>query len=578
MKKNLIDCVTKRWKVFLIFNSVLTGLWGLGLQINYSGDVWGTPEENFVKPLNISTVLCLLFLFFLNAVSLLAVAYIAQLNSWKKGGRKEANENFLDKKTTLYRTSLVLLLIAWMPYLLSYFPGGVYVDTFGVIDMAYGMDDYGMQYLNNHHPILYTLLWRGAILVGRVFDDSLFFAVSVFQIVQYIVMASVIAYLIVWARANGLNKPMTIVMLLFLMFFPLFPLYAISLWKDTLFSLALLLFVIVVADGILKRETNCFTSTKYLLKLMLCGCLVAFLRNNGKYIVFITLFALLGLKVNKLRQHKKMFGSFCALILTISIIQGPIYDEMGFNVDKTTESLGIPMQQISHLVYYDYELTAAEREYIESIVSEKSIKEHYRPCLFDSIKWYAPDYNSGIIDQNFLQFLVYYSKMVTRHRIGAIKAYMLATVGFWAPNITDSTAYVQSYMWDNVYNLENINVLEKIVGVDIRGNVDSMKPISSALFFLLVIYTAFALVVKKNYYKLLILLPAVANWATVMIATPIACSLRYVYILVLLIPIEVVLVYGADVSKNVNTGEYLRIQQKGARCDDGRNCCFNSVF
>ena len=40
--------------------------------------------------------------------------------------------------------------------------------------------------------------------------------------------------------------------------------------------------------------------------------------------------------------------------------------------------------------------------------------------------------------------------------------------------------------------------------------------------------------------NLLILLPALLNWLTLMVATPIAFTLRYVYILVLIIPLTIV--------------------------------------
>ena len=40
----------------------------------------------------------------------------------------------------------------------------------------------------------------------------------------------------------------------------------------------------------------------------------------------------------------------------------------------------------------------------------------------------------------------------------------------------------------------------------------------------------------KNYKKLLMYLPALFTWGTIMLATPIAFSMRYVYILVLMVP------------------------------------------
>ena len=46
---------------------------------------------------------------------------------------------------------------------------------------------------------------------------------------------------------------------------------------------------------------------------------------------------------------------------------------------------------------------------------------------------------------------------------------------------------------------------------------------------------------NKNYKNLLIYLPALFTWGTIVLATPIAFSLRYVYILVLMIPLDFVI-------------------------------------
>lgn len=529
--------------IFIISDLILTLIWTLGIQISFNGSVWGSPEENYIKPLNFITVINFIIFFMLNGFSLLFIYYLNRLTSRKSKEKCKKDNIFISfyrEKTFL--VSFILIMIAWLPYLLSYFPGGVYIDTFGSIDLAYDMDDYGMYHLNNHHPILYILLWRGAILISRLFDGDLFLAVVCFQIAQFVIMSAVVAYLITWIKNKGLCIWITIGMLLFVMFFPLFPLYAISLWKDTLFSLALLLFILHIADSILNGEKEYFTNTKYLLKFVILGILVAFTRNNGKYIVFITMIVLSIVKIRKKLKYKKMIFSFFITALVITTIQGPVYDTMGYNIDTTTESLGIPLQQISYLVYYDYDLTEDEKNYIDSIVSINSIKEKYKPCLFDSIKWYASDFNSDIIEQDFGLFLRYYINLMLKYPVGGIKAYMLATAGFWAPNISSADGYIQNAVWDNHYDIKGIDLLKKYFGFTIKGVISHMEPISSAVFLLITIYVGFILFLNRDYGKIIIILPAMANWITVMIATPIACSLRYVYILILIIPIEVMLI------------------------------------
>ena len=646
---------TSRAAVFFATDLFLTLLWTLGLQIHFNGSVWGSPQENYIKPLSTATLAHFLLALFLNSLVLLALFWIGrnatqretapkgtdsqrqaaskvagfpnmdqssgqtttedsasnhpkettikkaaesgkrkkQKTSWEPttyrpyvdfskqekkkmmgtekketekktliGAKKKETEKkksmgvkkkkrialsgklstFMERKRLFYLVSFLLILIAWLPYVLAYFPGGVYVDTFSSIISAYSMDDHGLQFVNNHHPILYTMLWRGAILLGRALGQGLFFSAGFFLTIQTLAMASLLAYLVTWVRKKGLGVWMTLAVQALLMFFPLFPLYAISLWKDTPFSLALLLFTMCVADYILERNSIRLKNTKYLFYFSLLGILVSFTRNNGKYVVFLTMLLLVLLRLRRWKEYKKMFLSFFLLLSVISVVQGPVYDKLNFNVDTPTESLGIPLQQMCYLVYYDYDLSEEELDYIESIVSIESIKELYKPCIFDSVKWYAPDFKGNDIQQDPAQFLKCYTNLMLEHPIGGIKAYLLATAGFWAPNIAGNDGYAQTWMWANEYGLEGTDLLEQWTGHTIRGWISNQKPLSSGFFLLLLIYTAFLLWAGGNFRKTLILLPATANWLTVMAATPIACSMRYVYILVLLVPIEILLV------------------------------------
>lgn len=538
--------IAKNKVIYLVTNLILTSMWTFGMQISFNGSVWGTPEENYIKPFDYITIIHFIVFFLLNGLALWIVSIINRTYNRKMTVNKITNtagfERIFMKKNVFYSIALFCVIIAWLPYLLAYFPGGVYSDTFNTINLAYEMDEHGMFALNNHHPILYILLWRGAILIGRLFSDELFIAVAIFQIFQFVVMAATLSYLVVWMKCKGLGKGMSIISLAFVMFFPLFPLYAISLWKDTLFSLVLLLYTLCIGDYILDKERDRLNEITYLLRLLFLGFLVAFTRNNGKYIVFLTLAIILITKIKKLFSYRKIVICSVILVITITIIQGPIYDRMNYNVDTTTESLGVPLQQISYLVYYDYDLTEEELNYIESIVSVDSIKERYRPCLFDSIKWDAQDFNSQSIDNNFSQFFKYYMQLMFKHPLGGIKSYMLATAGFWAPNIASLDAYVQNSIWNNSYNLEGVDYLEKYFGFTIRKNLNDITPISSALFLVILIYAGFILLLNRDFSKILLLLPALANWVTIMIATPIACSLRYVYILVLMLPLEAMLI------------------------------------
>ena len=533
--KNIVKQSTYRERaVFLLTDTFLAALCALGMQISFCGITWGTPEENYLLPMTMLTLVRFVLFFLLGGAVLLALLYVNHAYT------KRHTEEVTVRK--VYFFSFVLLLLAWLPYVLIYFPGGVFADTFGSIASAYNMDNYGMTMLNNHHPILYTLIWRGAVLFGRLFHQGIFFATATILIFQYLAMAAVLAFLIFWVHRRGLGIKVTLVLQVFLMFFPLYPLYVISLWKDTFFALALLLFSLCVGDLVFDEADRLLRNPRYLIKFVILGLLTSFTRNNGKYIVFLTIAILLLQQVRRLLSHWKAVLAFVMLATIVTVIQGPVYEKMNYNVDTAVESLGIPLQQLSYLVYYDYDLTDEEQAYINSIVSEESIKEWYHPCIVDPVKWNPPDFQRFIIEDDPLKFLQCWLSLMIHHPVGGIKAYLLATAGFWSPSVTSRDGYAQNWMWDNQYGLECIDLLEKFTGHTIRGLIDGMEPVSSAVFFIILVLGAFVPMMRRDYRKLLLLLPAAGCWATVMIATPIACSLRYVYILVLTIPLDVLLI------------------------------------
>ena len=219
---------------------------------------------------------------------------------------------------------------------------------------------------------------------------------------------------------------------------------------------------------------------------------------------------------------------------------------MDYNVDSTVESLGIPLQQIAYLVYYDYDLTDEELAYIEEYCPIPSMKEYFKPCIVDDLKWYAPGMDISVIENDKGRFLSTYFKLMLKHPIGGIKAYLMATSGFWAPNIASADGYVQYFVWPNTYSIKDYDYLQEWFGCTIKLTADTIKPISSAVFFYCMIFTAAFVISRKDYKYLFLLLPGFLEWGTIMVATPTACSLRYVYILVLLLPIELYLICTAQ--------------------------------
>lgn len=543
-RKDLCAVLNRNKWLLLAFDLLFSAVFALGRRINFKNGVRGMPEGNYFYDVDggffVDFFVCFLVFGVLLAVGLC-------LNRLVAGGshRERAEEPRMGRGAwKLFFLAWGVLVVCWLPYLLSCMPGGIYSDTFTALNMVDHMDQVGYHALTNHHPILYTLILRLFVLAGRWLGKGLFFSMGMFTVCQYTLMAAILSYLLVWMYRRRAPRWLLAGLLVVLALFPLFPLYAISVWKDTPFSLVTLLFILCLGELAYDRSMERLKQPGYLIRLGVLALLVAFTRNNGKYIVAFAFVILVLIKVRHLWANRRMLAMVVGVLASIQIIQGPVYDRLGFNNDTATESLSIPLQQICYVVAKDYDLTEEEQAYISSIAPLDEIRAQYNPFCFDPIKFYIPEFSIQPVEEDLGTFFHIYLGLLARYPMAFVRAYLLETAGFWAVNVTSDEAYAQNYIhsWDNVYGLEKRDFLQEMTGIDFQGLVNRLPRISSAVFFWMMAYAAFFLLINRDWRKLLLLAPGFASWLSIMVATPIACSLRYVYVLVLMVPLDVMLV------------------------------------
>lgn len=493
-----------------------------------------------IEPITISTVLVFI-------VSLVAVFLAtAGLGSAAEFLSHSSNNQVFMGSLSDHRfvsVALLALCICWSPYLLACYPGGVFSDSFNAIRQAVWGG------LNNQQPILYTLLLKLAIEASESAGHGLTIAIAGFCAVQYTALSFEAAVILKRLRSSCLPKTMVALAALSFAFFPLVPAYAVSIWKDVPFTLALIPFAIALYDAskaMLTEEGICWGIA---VRLLISGLFVAFFRNNGKFILALGLVALLILILGrKAVTNKAAIASAAALLLATFVafyVQGPIYTSLGLNDTETTESIAIPVQQIAAILVSDSNMTADERAYVDTFLQPDDAKEYYNPCLFDMIKWYAPSYNGAVIGSNMGKFIATWVCLVVKNPSVAFEAYILETCGFWAPNVATTDGYVSVKSWYNEFELENTDILDRLGVHGVSEVIQSLPPISAGIFaWIMLAFIAVGLMERMT-DSLLGILPLFALWITVMIATPIAVSLRYVYAIVFAVPLEAYFVFDS---------------------------------
>ena len=440
--------------------------------------------------------------------------------------------------TAFFLAVFAFLLIAWLPYALTFVPFGVFSDTNSVIRQAIGD-----KVLTNHHPVLYTFMWRAVYSIGNLLGPEDLY-LKIFSALQYLVAAAVYAYYIFKLRRQNADRIIVLVSALFFAFVPLVPLYVASLWKDTLFCLALFAYTLWMTGVVCGHETI-YAAGKvpagHLVSFAVSSLLIIFLRNNGLYIFIASSAILLLYLLSKYSPRKllPLTAVFAGILVFSLIITGPVYDHFGLNVDEKVETYGIPLQQIAYIDVTDGRISAQDQAFLDRLIPKESLKEAYNPLSVDQTKWHD-NFDREFLNRNSSEFLKVYARLVRDNPGKAVKAYCLATFGFWSTAKTTGNGYVSVRMFYKD-KMQQTDWFKKLFGYSIATTLVPRRYISYAALFWLVLLMFVILLTKRQYKYLIPFIPSLTGWATVMAATPVAFSLRYVYFLFLLQPIFVYL-------------------------------------
>lgn len=171
------------------------------------------------------------------------------------------------------------------------------------------------------------------------------------------------------------------------------------------------------------------------------------------------------------------------------------------------------------------------------------IKENFTPYIVDSIKWNA-SFDDVFLSQHKKEFLKVWLEIFLNNPKEYVKEYLLNTLGYWDANKITKYSYIQYKNWDDEQPYAGVyqtDYFKEITGKSISDDLENVTLISAAAFGWMMLLSILITIKNKRYKNLLIYLPSLFTWGTIMIATPIAFTLRYVYILVLMLPLDFII-------------------------------------
>lgn len=570
----------KRYLYAALYAVVLGFSVAAGSNIVFGGDVSLSYTDNYMKPLGITSLLMFaavsaasfagiqVMLRFYGRLRLLFV-YPAQGKSQQEIPQQEIPqkktpqsgspiladlqqavsqpEDGVFGKRRGFLFVLLLLLVSWSPYLLSFAPGSVLDDSLAsIMPWTNGTP------LTNHHPVVYSLLVGGFVSLSKILPISLNAAVFLYSLVQSVCLAGTLAAMFCRLQRAGVKRCVLAAGIAYAMIVPYFPAYAMILWKDPLYSCALLWLSMLLFDAV--RKEGGLPDRAWQIKWFLALLGTAFLRNNGAFCLLFMAAALL-----LSGQRKRFFYTACMTVIVALLFftaQHTVYPLCHIADTEYTEKIGIPLQQLAATVAYEGKMGEEERAFLLKIMPKQEWKERYAPCLADKIKW-TDGANMEYISQNKRSFWKVWGNLLLKNPAIYLRAYGMDTFGFWVPGVQNRYGYVDLYITENDLGLHQTDLIQKLFGSTIRPLLKKrMIWIGSGTLLWMTLGGMLLSILcregsgskisggegeKGGKGDWIIYLPALGNVLTVLIATPVAFSLRYVYVFAIGLPLYVLL-------------------------------------
>ena len=449
-----------------------------------------------------------------------------------------------EKKLKTYKHPVLLgagfLLLCWLPYWIAFMPGIIGVDQ--VVQFKQVVN---MKQLSNWHPVVHTLMVGLPVKIGLSLGNAtvgIIFTVLLQEILVALILSKAIYVFYKLLK----RKVAYIAPLIFFALYPVVASYGVTPWKDIVFS-SLFLLLVMHLYGALRKKKNDYPFIKNVL--ILCF-VVPFFRNAG---VLISLAVVVLLIVLKKEYRKRIAIIGISIVMSVIIIQGPIYDAIHIISSPFMESMSIPAQQIGYVVR-NGEVNEDDMRELQRFANVEKLNSDYSPMHADPAK---NSFYYDVVEENKSDFLKLWSNLLVYNFGNYVKAYVYHIYSYW---YIGDAVWVNGY--DNVHEGEwlqgwdyaDINIFgEKyryIVSLFIRGTErTSCLGFFANVGFLVwsFILLAVIFIYKKMWTGLYAEIPVFVYLASLLIASPVSWIFRYVYSLLLMLPFFIIIAfYGKE--------------------------------
>ena len=357
---------------------------------------------------------------FLLCFSVLRIAYAAM----DKAGLVAKNDTHTQAWCRLYdlhpfAVPFIILLVCYLPVTVLSMPGIVVPeDTVCQIGQFYGIrpGTYALIYsdsmLNNHHPMLHSMLLHSFVSFCRNVIGSAQAGLGLFVCVQVLLTALAVSFALCELHREGVPAGACLVTALFLGLHPRIQNLVVMVSKDMLYACILLVFGVGLLRVIKSRRVG-------LLWLLFASLGMVFLRNEGIYILLGAMALLFAFAP----CGRKAAASVLLICLTLLMLwTDVVFPAMHISPGSKREMLSIPFQQTARYVQRAGErVTQQEREIIDRVLPYDALAGAYSPNLADSVK---NSYRQWATDEELAAYLKTWAAMFVKQPMIYVEAFL----------------------------------------------------------------------------------------------------------------------------------------------------------
>lgn len=456
-----------------------------------------------------------------------------KINVSKDKKNKFFNSKFFelfDKHPIIF--SMIFIIILWLPYIICFYPAILSRDGMFQIMQFFNIPNKYSTYvvlldknviITNHHPVIHTLLLGGSLKLGHMIGNDNF-GLFIYSIIQILILSFTLSYTINFMKKIKINKIYRFICLLIYSLVPVFPFYSMTTVKDVIFSCFVILYLISLYNIIKFKDVN----VKSIIKLVLISVMVILFRNNGIYVILLSLpFTFISNK----KQVKNLLLAFLIIILFNITYNKVILP--GFKITQTSirEALSIPFQQTARYVKeHPKDVTGKDEAIIDKILHYDNLAQRYDPELSDPVKEL---YNKYATKNDLKAYFEVWFKEGLKHPKTYIEATINNTYGYIYPVKTNWYIYhkpelkINESGFDYHYNkLENSRNILIIYGLIFPYIIILGLVVNIAFNFWMIMFMIMYLIYKKRYKGIILLLPSFVLFL-VCLASPANTYYRY---------------------------------------------------